>query len=229
MTYVSVLLCPHVCPTYQEQVSELSAEKEALNEKLKAEEERRKRILSDKNLVQIVTPIIIAFCHCDSQLRQNKDFGDCVNAGRVDKRLLTKWNRCNVVVRGTFKDRQLDKETGRCPVKFHPSAKFPQQDTDSHYRDGWVVSSNLLSTHKLNFTTDFSSQTVKHASCLHYVLISSKVQPAVCELKSSRQHGGAQCWPESVFLLNMTSLCWFGRVTHSDFLLSPMNWHLSDH
>ncbi|XP_051242036.1 microtubule-associated tumor suppressor 1 homolog isoform X2 [Dicentrarchus labrax] len=33
-----------------EKVSELSVEKEALNEKLKAEEERRKRILSDKNL-----------------------------------------------------------------------------------------------------------------------------------------------------------------------------------
>ncbi|KAM7393553.1 hypothetical protein PAMP_020416 [Pampus punctatissimus] len=33
-----------------EKISELSAEKEDLNEKLKAEEERRKRILSDKNL-----------------------------------------------------------------------------------------------------------------------------------------------------------------------------------
>ncbi|XP_060941655.1 microtubule-associated tumor suppressor 1 homolog [Limanda limanda] len=33
-----------------EKISELSAEKEALNEKLKAEEERRRRILTDKNL-----------------------------------------------------------------------------------------------------------------------------------------------------------------------------------
>lgn len=39
-------------PPHQEKVSELSAEKEALNEKLKAEEERRKQILGDKSLVR---------------------------------------------------------------------------------------------------------------------------------------------------------------------------------
>lgn len=36
----------------QEKVCELSSEKEALNEKLQAEEERRRRILTDKNLVR---------------------------------------------------------------------------------------------------------------------------------------------------------------------------------
>lgn len=46
-----------LCPSHQEKVSELSAEKEALNEKLKAEEERRKHILSDKNLVRNVPSI----------------------------------------------------------------------------------------------------------------------------------------------------------------------------
>lgn len=44
----------------QEKISELSAEKEALSEKLKAEEERRMRILTDKNLVKMVTSLIIA-------------------------------------------------------------------------------------------------------------------------------------------------------------------------
>lgn len=53
-------LCRHVnvqtlCPSHQEKVSELSAEKEVLHEKLKAEEERRKHILSDKNLVRTVS------------------------------------------------------------------------------------------------------------------------------------------------------------------------------
>lgn len=42
--------CPS--PSSQEKVSELSAEKEALSEKLKAEEERRKQIL-DKSLVSL--------------------------------------------------------------------------------------------------------------------------------------------------------------------------------
>lgn len=42
-----------VCPSSsQEKITELSAEKEALNERLQAEEERRKRILTDKNLVR---------------------------------------------------------------------------------------------------------------------------------------------------------------------------------
>ena len=35
----------------QDKVSELSAEKEALNDRLKVEEERRKHLLGDKNLV----------------------------------------------------------------------------------------------------------------------------------------------------------------------------------
>ncbi|KAI3352635.1 hypothetical protein L3Q82_019220 [Scortum barcoo] len=50
MTFVTILVCPHVYPSYKEKVSDLSAEKEALNEKLKAEEERRRRILCDKNV-----------------------------------------------------------------------------------------------------------------------------------------------------------------------------------
>lgn len=37
--------------SHQDKVSELSAEKEDLNERLKAEEERRKHLLGDKNLV----------------------------------------------------------------------------------------------------------------------------------------------------------------------------------
>lgn len=57
MTFVSVLFLPRV--SHQEKISELSAENEDLNEKLKAEEERRKRILSDKNLVKIVTAVIL--------------------------------------------------------------------------------------------------------------------------------------------------------------------------
>lgn len=44
----------------QEKISELSAENEALNEKLKAEEERRMCILTDKNLVKMVTSLITA-------------------------------------------------------------------------------------------------------------------------------------------------------------------------
>lgn len=63
-------------PSHQEKVSELSAQKEALNEKLKAEEERRKHILSDKNLVITATSIITAFCH--SQLRQNTQTSEIV-------------------------------------------------------------------------------------------------------------------------------------------------------
>lgn len=46
-----------LCPSHQEKVSELSAEKEALNEKLRAEEERRKNILSDKNLVRTAASV----------------------------------------------------------------------------------------------------------------------------------------------------------------------------
>ncbi|XP_010786873.1 microtubule-associated tumor suppressor 1 homolog, partial [Notothenia coriiceps] len=38
------------CLCFQEKISELCAEKEALSEKLRAEEERRKQILTDKNL-----------------------------------------------------------------------------------------------------------------------------------------------------------------------------------
>lgn len=44
----------------QEKLSELAAEKEDLSEKLRAEEERRKSILTDKNLVTFNRPPLIS-------------------------------------------------------------------------------------------------------------------------------------------------------------------------
>lgn len=75
---MQTLQCRHSLPSHQEKVSELSAQKEALNEKLKAEEERRKHILSDKNLVITATSITTAFRHRHSQLRQNTQTSEIV-------------------------------------------------------------------------------------------------------------------------------------------------------
>lgn len=57
---LSVTLTPPPLFPPQEKLSELAAEKEDLSEKLRAEEERRKSILTDKNLVTFNRPPLIS-------------------------------------------------------------------------------------------------------------------------------------------------------------------------
>lgn len=72
--------CVHtLSPSPQEKVSELAAEKEVLNEKLKAEEERRRHILGDKNLVRTPTSIMNHLLSL-RLAAQTEHFEDCVNA-----------------------------------------------------------------------------------------------------------------------------------------------------
>lgn len=106
---------------------------------------------------------------------EHTDFRDCVNAGKANKGILTKLDRCTVAVsKATATDR------GGQVGQFHHSA----------------LKSN-------------------HQTCI--------ILPLYADLKSSGHHGGEA---RSVGLLNVTSLCWFQRVTH--FILSTMNWHLSN-
>lgn len=101
---------------------------------------------------------------------EHTDFRDCVNAGKANKGILTKWDRCSVAV---------SKATA----------------TDGGGQVGQF---------QVNFTTLLSSQTIKHASFFHYMLIWRAV--VIMEVKQ----GVSVCWtwPPSAGFKESHTLFW---------------------